>query len=61
VLRLTPAQVPAASWGRLADVVFSANGGFWLDEVDRPGSDSLPRLVRRLGREGRLPEAPPRR
>ena len=61
VLRLTPTQVPAASWGRLADVVFGANGGFWLDEVDRPGSDSLARQVRRLGREGRLPEAAPRR
>ena len=63
VLRLTPARVPLSSWGGLADVVFSQNGGFWLDEVGSPGAaqDSLTRLVRRLIPASRLPEPPARR
>lgn len=63
VLRLAPSDVPAASWARLGDVVFARNGGFWLDAIDLPGvtADSLARLVRRLIREARLPEAPARR
>jgi len=63
VLRLVPAHLPAPSWGRLGDVVFAQNGGFWLDEIGRPEAapDSLARLVRRLTREARLPEAPARR
>ena len=50
VLRLTPARVPPPSWNRLTDVVFAANGGFWLDDMSGPGTDSLARLVRRLTR-----------
>jgi hypothetical protein len=51
VLRLTPDRVPAASWSRLADLVFIQNGGFWLD-LERPGPvpDTLAQQVRRLSR-----------
>ncbi len=58
IARLTPAHVRAAAAGRLA-----ADGGFWLDSlgVSGPAPDSLARLVRRLSRDSRLPEAPARR
>jgi hypothetical protein len=51
ILRLSPDIVPAASWSRLADVVFTQNGGFWL-EIGHPAAvpDSLAQLVRRLSR-----------
>lgn len=58
IVRLTPAHVQAAAGGRLA-----ADGGFWLDGLGGSGAapDSLARLVRRLSRDSRLPEAPARR
>jgi len=58
IVRLAPAQVRAAAAGRLA-----ADGGFWLDGLGGSGAapDSLARLVRRLSRDSRLPEAPARR
>jgi hypothetical protein len=58
VARLAPAQVRAAAGGRAV-----ADGGFWLDGLGGSGAapDSLARLVRRLSRDSRLPEAPARR
>lgn len=62
VLRLTGPAVPPAAWHRLADVAFGRNSGFWLDPISGAAApDSLARMVRRLVREARLPEAPARR
>ena len=65
IVRLTPGQFTGAR-SRLADVIFGPNGGFWLDGHAGQGAaggapDSLARLVRRLSRDARLPEAPARR
>lgn len=51
LLRLAPELVPTASWSRLGEIVFTHNGGFWLDlPPGAPVPDSLAPRVRRLVR-----------